>query len=315
MKVKCHIILMAVSVLLFASCGRLADETRDDTRPRIVATTTIVGDIVGRIAGADMRLDVLTPPGADPHDYIFRPVDMVRATDADLIFINGAGLEGHLNRLLHNVAHAARVVDLSQGIPVRHFEGPPHDKHDHHCEGDAVDPHFWVDPTNVIIWSRTITDALSTLAPEQADVFAERRDALIAKLEELDQWIRKEVENVPREQRLLVTDHHAMGYFADRYGFEEAGVVIASFDSVAQPSAREMARLIETLRARRIPAIFVGVNVNPQVAAQVARDTGTYLVPLYSGSLSEPNGPAPDYFSYMRFNVSQIVEYLTRLDG
>ncbi len=302
--------VLAVVVCTFVACSPAGQRAEDSARPRVVATTTLVGDIVGRVGGDSIRLIVLTPPYADPHDYVFRPADMVQAAEADLIFVNGGGLEGHLDRLLKGVAHPDRIVSLLEGIPVRHFEGDAHHVHTEHCHDDSLDPHVWTDPNNVILWAQTIANELSRLAPDEAQAFAERAELLTQQLRELDAWIREQVAAIPPERRLLVTDHHAFGYLADRYGFEEAGVVIKSFDSVAQPSARNVVQLINTLRDRQITAIFVGTTVNPQLAAQIARDYGLTLVPIYSGALSDEAGPAPDYFAYTRFNVSAIVEHL-----
>ncbi len=303
-------LVLALCMAALPACRPVERLVADDASLRVVVTTTIVGDIVRRIAGEEVTVDILVPPDADPHDYIFKPADLALAAHASVIFINGAGLEGNLDRLLRGVAEPERIVDLSKNVPVRHFDGDIHHKHSAACEGLDVDPHFWTDPNLVMIWAQTIFEELSERVPEKRDAFHLRKRALIGDLEALDHWIQEQVSAIPASRRLLVTDHHAMGYFAARYGFEETGVVIESFDSAAQPSARAMARLVDSLRAKEIPAIFVGKSVNPQLAEQIARDTGTAIVRLYSGALSAPEGPAPDYFTYMRYNVLQIVEAL-----
>lgn len=310
MKFHVTICLLILALIGHTACRRAEQDVAHDERPRIVATTTIVGDMVARIGGDDIRLSVILPPVADPHDYVFRPADMVLAAEADAVFINGAGLEGDLKRLLQGAVDSDTMVDLSRNVPVRHFEDRDGHEHGHECAHDDVDPHYWTDPSNLMVWAGTITEALTRLIPERGESFQRRKADLLSELRELDQWIQEKIAALPAERRLLVTDHHALGYFADRYGFEEAGVVIKSFDSAAQSSARDMARLVDTLRARGIRAIFVGKSVNPQLARQVARDTGSVVVPLYTGGLSESDGPADDYFAYMRYNVSQIVEHL-----
>lgn len=311
---KSHIPVLFLFACLFglAACRpveprRLSEE---DERPLIVATTTIVGDIVRRVAGDAIRLQVLVPPNADPHDYIFRPADMVAAAEAELVFVNGAGLEGHMDRLIRGVLRPERIVSLAQGIPVRHFEEPDAHAHGDDCVHDDIDPHFWTNPRNVMVWSHTIATALSRLSPEEGPAFDARAKELVEDLDTLDSWIEEQLAGIAPEHRLLVTDHHALGYFADRYGFEVAGVVIKSLDSVAQPSARDLAALIDSIRARQVPVIFVGSTVNPQLATQIARDAGVTLVPIYSGALSDAGGEAPDYFSYMRHTVSAIAKHL-----
>jgi len=173
-----------------------------------------------------------------------------------------------------------------------------------------MDPHVWTDPNHMMIWARAIAEALTALAPHHEDVFAGRADALIDELRALDAWIKAQVAQIPPARRLLVTDHYSMGYFADRYGFEEAGVLIRSLDSAARPSARDLVRLMDDLKTRGISAIFVSRTVNPQLAEQMARDAGVALVPLYSGALSEAHEPAGDYMAYMRYNVEAMVKHL-----
>lgn len=310
MKFKGACLVLGVVFCALMACSPVEQRSADDRRPRIMATTTIVGDLVRRVGGDSIHLTVFTPPYADPHDYVFRPADMVNVAEADLVFVNGGGLEGNLDRLLKGVTHPDRIISLIEGIPLRHFEGEPCHVHTEHCHDGSHDPHVWTDPNNVMIWVQSIATALSRAAPNAAHEFAERATAVKEELRELDAWIREQVDAIPPERRLLVTDHYAFGYFADRYGFEEAGVVIRSFDSVAQPSARNVVQLVNTLQGRGITAIFVGTTVNPRLAAQIARDYGLTLVPIYSGALSDADGPASDYFAYTRYNVSAIVEHL-----
>ena len=296
-------------------CGRTA-ERGDDGPLKVVATTTIVGDIVARVGGDAIAVYSLLPYEADPHDYIFRPADVARAIDADVLFINGAGLEGHLNRLVAQAARDTTIVSLERGIPIRAldpYHGHYHEQGDHtHSEacvhGDG-DPHYWEDPHNVMIWARTIAEALTAHRPELAGVFDARAEALIAELAGLDEWIREQVALIPPERRKLVTDHLSLGYFADRYGFKQVGVILRSFDSMAQPSAREVGRLIDTLNELDVPALFVG-DANPGLASQIAADTDTAMVVLQHGSLTAPDGAAPDYFAYMRYNVEALVRHL-----
>lgn len=281
----------------------------------VVTTTTIVGDTVARVGGDEMELSVLLPVDADPHDYIFRPVDMTKAANADLIFVNGGGLEGQLDRLLSAVTDDERIVSLADGVPLRYFDEAFGHQHEHDasaatCEHGPIDPHVWTDPRNVMLWADTIAEMLAKRLPSQADTFYRRAKAYKEELRELDRWIREQVNRIPEERRVLITDHLSLGYFADRYGFEQIGVLIRSFDSMAQASARNLGELIDVLRQHDVPAIFVGTNVNPTLAEQIARDTGTTLVELQSGALTGPDGPAPDYIAYMRHNVTAMVRHL-----
>lgn len=313
-KVALSVFLVCVLFAL-VGCGSRPDAASGLIR--VVATTTIVGDMVQRVGGEDIELVVLLPDEADPHDYILKPADLAQASRADIIFINGAGLEGAMERALRRAAPQALFVSLAERIPLRHFDDPHHHHHHHHhghdhhdCDHGEVDPHFWADPNMVMIWVDHIADVLTQAVPDSSDAFITRAQTLRTELEALHHWIEEQVETIPSERRLLVTDHLSLGYFADRYGFTQKGVIIRSFDSMAQPSAREIASLIDTLRTYDVPALFVGASVNPALAQRISEDTGMALATLFSGALTGPDGDAPDYFAYTRYNVSTLVTYL-----
>lgn len=309
--------------MVLTGCGDPTREQVDGDGPlRVAATTTIVGDMVERIGGDAIALRVLLPRGADPHGYIFRPVDMAAVADADLLFINGGGLEGHLERLLQAAGNTTETVSLAHGIDHRLFTDQCDSCHSHHHDHEdapghthqhdrgAIDPHFWFDPHNMMIWCDTIAVALGQWMPAHAAVFQERAAAVQAELRELDEWITEQVARIPPTRRVLVTDHQTFGYFARRYGFEEVGVILPSFDSMAQASARHLGRLTKQLREQAVPAIFIGMNVNPTLAERVSEDTGIPVIRVHLESLTGPDGTAPDYFAMMRYNVQQMVDHL-----
>ncbi len=319
-----------IAILAFltaVSCQRVEEPLVGNDLPRVVVTTSIIGDIVSNIGANDIRLDVLIPAGSDPHTVIFRPADMALAARANLLFVNGAGLEGNLGRLIDSVRDRNRMIALSDAMPGQeeicdhehdahdhHHHGHHHHDHDHHHHHGAVDPHFWMDPHNVMIWADTIAQALSELQPENQMVFEQRAAAYQESLRELDAWITQRAEQVPQERRKLVTDHKMMGHFASRYDFHQAGVIIPSFDTSSQPAARTLAQLVDQIAAHEVPAIFVGESSNHAVARQLARDAGVELVVLPLESLTDADGPAPDYLSYMRHNIGTIIQYLSGLN-
>ncbi|MCX6099845.1 MAG: metal ABC transporter substrate-binding protein [Candidatus Bipolaricaulota bacterium] len=269
----------------------------------VLCTTTIVGDVVRRVAGEDARVSVLLPVGADPHAFQASPQDAMAIEMADVVFLSGAGLETSLLPLLESATGS--VVDLSGGLTLRE-----HDGDDDH-EGSGMDPHVWLDPLNVVEWTREIADTLGEVDPGRADVFSDRAAAYTGELYALDSWIRDRVATLPPEARNLVTDHEAFGYFADRYGFEQIGAVIPSYSTLSEPSARELAALEDAIRAARVLCLFVGTTIPAALAEQVAADTGIRIVFLYAESLSEADGPAATYLDLMRFDVDQIVAGLT----
>jgi len=267
---------------------------------RVVATTTVVGDVVGAVGGDAIALTVLLPTGADPHSYEPTPQDAAAVSDADVVFVNGAGLESFLDPLLENAGGDAQVISVSEGITFRHLGGEHGDR----------DPHVWFDPHNVVVWVENVERTLSTLDPGDAGTYAANAGEYEASLQELDDWIREQAAQIPEANRKLVTDHAAFGYFAERYGFEQAGAVFPGFNTLAEPSAQERAELEETIRALDVRAIFVGTTINPSLAQQIAEDTGVRVVFLYTGSLSEPDGAAGSYLALMRYDVSAMVDGL-----
>jgi ABC-type Zn uptake system ZnuABC Zn-binding protein ZnuA len=156
-----------------------------------------------------------------------------------------------------------------------------------------------------------IRDGLIQADPAGKDIYTRNASAYIAQLNDLDAWITAEVAQIPVEQRLLVTNHESLGYFADRYGFRVIGAIIPSVSTSASPSAKQLAALIDKIKASKAPAIFLETGSNPQLAQQIAHETGVKVVSdLYTHSVSAPDGPAPTYIDLMRYNTQQIVEAL-----
>jgi ABC-type Zn uptake system ZnuABC Zn-binding protein ZnuA len=176
---------------------------------------------------------------------------------------------------------------------------------------DSGDPHFWLDPISVIKYTENIRDGLSQADPEGAATYARNAEAYIAELKGLDAWIREQVEQIPAERRLMVTNHESFGYFADRYGFKIVGTVIPSVSSGASPSARQLARLTDRVKATGAPGIFLESGANSQIAEQLAREVGVKAVTeLYTHSVTEASGAAPTYLDMIRYNVKAIVDAL-----
>jgi len=173
------------------------------------------------------------------------------------------------------------------------------------------DPHFWLDPTNVIRYVGNIREGLSRADPAGAEAYARNAEAYAAQLKELDAWIAAQVARIPPTRRLMVTNHESFGYFADHYGFRIIGTIVPSVSTEASPSAAQLARLVDRIRAARAPAIFLETGASTQLAEQVGRETGIKVVTgLYTHSTSEPAGAAPTYIKMMRHNVTLIVEAL-----
>ena len=291
-----------ILVSLLAGCS--SAPTASNSGLRVVASTTILGDVVSQVGGNLINLSVLFPIGADPHTFDPRPQDVAAISDAQVVFINGLGLEESLQPSLDANAKGT-VVAVSDGIDVRKLDNAAAA-----VEHGGADPHTWTDPNNIIVWTQNIAAALAQADPANADAYQANANTYIASLQDLDAWIRSEVTQIPPERRKLVTDHYAFGYFADEYGFKQVGALVGSFSTNASPSAQEIAALEDTIRAQDVPAVFVGTTVNASLADQVAQDTGTKVVPVYTGSLTAPNGNAGTYLAFMHYNVNAIVEAL-----
>lgn len=191
------------------------------------------------------------------------------------------------------------------------------DEHDHEAEGEhaheegSCDPHVWFNPYNVQLWALTIRDALSAADPANAATYAANAAAYVQQLESLKTELDTMLSALPQENRVLVTDHEALGYFASTYGFTVVGLVVPGVSTAAEPSAVQIAQLIDTIRAEGVPAVFAGVTVSPQLAEQVATDAGASFYTLYTESLSAPDGAAPTYLDFMRYNMQTIVSALS----
>ncbi len=301
--------LILLASLLLAACGTPATSSNiSSSKLKVVASTTIIGDVVAQVGGDLIQLTVLFPPGADPHSFEPRPQDIAALSKAQVVVLNGLDLEKSLEPALEaNVK--GTIVYASEGIDVLAFEGGEQEgeEHNHH---KGSDPHTWMDPNNVIVWVKNIATALGEADPANAKAYQANADAYIAELTELDGWILTQIEQIPVERQKLVTDHRVFGYFVDEYGLEQVGAMVGSFSTNAAPSAQELAALEDEIKAQGVPAVFVGTTVNPELAEQVAQDTGVKLVYIYTGSLSEPGGEADSYIKFMRYNVNAIVEAL-----
>jgi ABC-type Zn uptake system ZnuABC Zn-binding protein ZnuA len=279
-------------------------------RLRVVATTSIVGDVIGQVGGQAIDLQTLMPLGVDPHTYEPTPRDIQAIAQADVVFLNGLGLEEALLPRLANAGGQAALVSLSEGISPRVFRGdatPVGSADSTSLEQGGLDPHVWQDPRNVIQWTENAAEALSRLDPAGEAGYRQRAEAYRAELEQLDTEIQAMVETIPVDQRKLVTDHDDMGYFADRYGFTIVGAVIPAYSTSAEPSAKDISQLEEAVKKLGVKAVFVGVEANQALSSRVAQDTGVRLVPIYAGSLSPADGPASSYVQLMLYNVSAIV--------
>lgn len=285
----------------------------------VLAVETFLADIAQNVAGDRLQVAALMPLGVDPHAFEPTPQDVVKITGSQVLIINSAGLEAWLDRVLENAGGDRLVIEASAGLTMRqpgdaeiaHEDDEEEAHEEEEAHGHEGDPHFWLDPVLVIRYAENIRDGLSQADPAGKEVYATNAAAYIARLNELDAWIKAQVAEIPAERRLLVTSHEAFGYFADRYGFQVVGTVIPGFSTGVSPSAQELAQLVEHIRETGAPAIFIETGANPQLARQLSLETGIKVVTdLMTHSVTEAAGPAPTYIDMMRYNVKTIVAAL-----
>ncbi|HEY3310241.1 MAG TPA: metal ABC transporter substrate-binding protein [Anaerolineales bacterium] len=294
-------LLVAVSLLL-AACATTPAARLAAGPVRVLAVETFLADIAQNVAGERLQVEALLPVGVDPHGYQPTPQDVIRLADSQLLITNGAGYEGWLAKTLDNAGGQRRLVQASDGLSGRVPSSGELLDPDH-----ASDPHFWMDPNNVITYAANIRDALTALDPSGAAIYAQNTANYILRLKDLDSWIREQVSQIPPERRLLVTNHESLGYFADRYGFTITGTVIPSTSSEAAPSAQQMAALIDRIKQVHVKAIFLETGTNPQLATQIAQETGLQVITgLYTESLSSADGEAPTYIEMIKHDVALL---------
>lgn len=313
-KVTLWIILLLAAGLLAAcsgAAGGTSSSGADDGKPRVITSTTIVGDVVSQVGGDLIDQTTLMQPGQNPHSYEPTAQQIAGVENADVIFVSGLGLEEGLINTLDAAGGDTPLVALSDNVDLLESPGSE-DTHDGEDEHGAYDPHTWLNPLNVIVWTNNIADTLSEVDPANADAYRANADAYIAELQDLDATIMEQVQTIPPEKRKLVTNHEAFDYFTQHYGFEQIGTVYLDMSGTSEPNAGDLAALIDTIHQQNVTAIFVETTVSSQMAQVVAEEAGQDIevYTLYTGSLSEPGGEADSYINLMRANIKTIVEAL-----
>ncbi|MDT0354507.1 metal ABC transporter substrate-binding protein [Herbaspirillum huttiense F1] len=276
----------------------------------VLASFSILGDVVANVGGDRIAVSTLVGPDEDAHVFQPAPDDIKAVSRAKLIVVNGLGFEGWMERLAQSANYRGPIVVASAGIKPRERVGDDEDDHAHgagHEHHGKDDPHAWQDPQNVIVYTRNIVTALAKLDPAGAEVYRKNGEAYVAKLQDLDAWAARQFSQIPDAKRKVITSHDAFEYFGARYKVRFLAAQGVSTDS--EPSAREVASLIRQIRSEKIKALFFENMSNPKLLQQIARESGT--APggkLYADALSKPDGPAADYLSLMRYNITQLLE-------
>lgn len=282
---------------------------------KVVASFSILGDMVRNVAGSNADVVVLVGPDGDAHSFEPGPAHASALADADVLVMNGLGFEPWLIRLAAASGTKAKYVTASFGISPRQLseeelqpdeDGHGHDEHSYPEAARGFDPHAWQDLRNGIVYVQNIADALAEKDPDNALVYRANAESYIIELKKLDQWVRGELSKLPKEKRKVITTHDAFGYFGDAYGVEFISPL--GLGNTAEPSAQALARLVDQVRKEKIRALFIENMSDPRMMETVARETGAEDGgTLYSDALSPAGGPAPTYAAMFRHNVPALI--------
>ncbi len=294
-------VISVVLALFIAGGGTAAGAEK---KLNVVTTFSILGDLTKNVGGDRIEVTTLVGPNGDVHVYEPTPADAKAVGNADVVLVNGLGLEGWVDRLIKTSGYQGPVVVASQGVKPREMAAEELEQGAKH--GPLMtDPHSWQDVGNGRLYVQNIAKGLETVDPASASVYRANAAAYTAKLSELDQWVRKEFFGIPQQKRRMITTHDAFGYFGAAYGISILSPV--GFSTESEASARDIANLIQQIRREKITAVFVENVTDPRLMEQVAKESGVTLGgTLYSDALSMPEGPAPTYLEMFKNNVSLI---------
>ncbi len=286
----------------------------DAGRPLVVTSTTILGDVVTAVVGEDARVEVLMPVGADPHDIELSSAQAALLAEADLVVWVGESLESGMTSAVEEAEAGGTTVlellPLVDPLPAGGEVAGEEEAANGHEHGD-LDPHFWFDPLRMATAVTAIGDALDAVDPEGG--WSGRAAGYAADLEDLDAEIGGILEPVPPERRILVTNHDTLRYFASRYGFEVVGTVIPGVSTLAEPSSGGLVDLVETIRARGVPAVFAETTNPTALAESLATEVGAdvAVVTLLTDSLGGPGSGAETYPGLLRTDAERIADALS----
>jgi len=262
---------------------------------RVVASFSILGDLVRQVGGDTVSVEALVGPDGDVHVYEPRPKDLRTLLAAGLLVRNGLGLEGWMDRLTGAAGFKGRVVVASAKVSPRTMK----------ADGGAIatDPHAWQDPANAILYVRAITEGLAEADPGNAGRYRGSADRYAAEIKQVDGWIGATLATIPADQRRIITTHDAFGYYGARYGVEFLSA--EGISTEFEPSAKAIAALVRQIKREKVRAVFIENMTSPRMAEMLAKETGAVLGgTVYSDALSPTGGPAATYLDMLRHNTT-----------
>jgi len=295
-------VAILVAVLATTGCGPIGSPPPSDDRLAVVATTTVLADLVANVGGERVSVTSLVPRNGDVHTFEPSPQDVRRVAQARLIVMNGLGLDDWLVELIRNAAaEGTPIVALAEELAAVDLiadDAPGH---------GAANPHLWLAVPLAILYVQQIETALSAADPANAAAYAAGAEAYAGRLRDLDGRVRAQVDTIPPASRRIVTFHDALPYFAREYGIEIVGVAVAAPGQ--EPSAAQVAELVEAIREADVKAIFSESQFPSELVRRIAAETGaTVVADLYTDSLGDP--PVTSYEAVIEWDVARIVEAL-----
>lgn len=275
----------------------------DGEKKIVICSTTQIADFARNVVGDRWTVQCVLSAGQDPHNYRITTEDSRNVAAADLCLENGWNLEG--KSWMRKLAQQANrpIKTCVEGIKPLDAE----EEGGHKVE----DPHAWMNATNAWIYVQNIRDAVAELDPTHADEYAARADLFRLQLKSLDVWIKKQVSQIPANERLLVSHHDAFGYFCAAYGFKGISPKGWTTDELAGASTRASQDIVDEVRRLGVKAIFVETSLNPELVTQIAKDAGVSIGgELYSDAMGADGTAGESYIGMMRENVLTIVEAL-----
>ena len=297
-----HALAATALAALFAAAPACAQD-----RLNVIASFSILGDFVKNVGGDRVEVATLVGPNGNAHVYAPSPGDAKKVADAKLVFVNGLGFEGWLERLVKASGTKAPIVVATKGIkPLERAGGHDHD-HDH--DHGRADPHAWQSVANAKIYVANIRDALIAADPAGKDAYLANAAAYLAKLDALEREVREVIAKIPADRRRVITSHSAFGYFQNAYGVNFTAPQGVSTE--AEASAKDVAAIIAQIKKQKVAAVFLENVTDPRLVEQIARETGAKVGgTLYSDALTDDKGDATTYTDLIRHNLRQLASAL-----
>jgi zinc/manganese transport system substrate-binding protein len=278
-------------LLLAGVCAQAADG-----KLKVVASFSVLADIVKNVGGDRVEVATLVGPDGDAHVFEPTPADAKAVAGADLVFVNGLGLEGWMERLIQSSGYKGPVVVATKGVKSRTMEEDG---------AEITDPHAWQDLSNGRIYVENVAAALAAADPQGAAAYSAAAAAYGAEIAAKDNWVRSELAAIPAERRRIITSHDAFGYFGAAYGVSFLAPVGVSTE--AEPSAAGIAQLIRQMKSEGIKVVFFESMTSPKLVQTLAGEAGARVGgTLYSDALSPPGGPADSYLKMFDNNVPEL---------